>query len=174
MSTLPHGVQTTTLIPHFDERGWVMEIFSPRFDVPYRQAQWNAVWNVASTMRGVHVHYDHDDYLTVPVGRAEVGLIDLRLDSPTSGTSTVLSVGQDAPMSVFIPPGVGHGFYFPVDSLHVYSMSEAWDPDDDDGCHWSDPDLGLTWSVEDPVLSDRDASAGSLNDLIELVRARGM
>jgi dTDP-4-dehydrorhamnose 3,5-epimerase len=86
----------------------------------------------------------------------------------------VLTIGQDAPVSVLIPPGVAHGFYFPIDSLHVYSMSTAWDPHDDDGCRWSDPGLGLTWSVEDPVLSERDASAGSLDDLVKMVRARGM
>jgi dTDP-4-dehydrorhamnose 3,5-epimerase len=52
-------------------------------------------------------------------------------------------------------------------------MSEAWDPHDDDGCIWSDPDLGLSWSVQDPLLSERDEAAGSLADLIETVRAKG-
>ena len=59
--------------------------------------QWNAVWSEAGVLRGVHVHIRHDDYLTVPVGRASVGLRDLRRGSPTEGLSALVELSARAP-----------------------------------------------------------------------------
>ena len=73
MAELPQGVVVTPLTPHRDERGWVMEVFSPRFGVSYDQKQWNAVWNRPNAYRGFHVHYEHNDYVTVAKGSATVG-----------------------------------------------------------------------------------------------------
>ena len=109
--------------------------------------QWNAVWSEAGVLRGVHVHVRHDDYLTVPVGRASVGLRDLRRGSPTEGLTALVELGREQPGALVIPHGVAHGFYFHEPSLHVYAVSEYWDPADELACNWADPELGIEWPV---------------------------
>ena len=103
--------------------------------------QWNAVRSEVGVLRGVHVHVRHRDYLTLPYGRAVVGLRDLRQGSRTEGLSVFVELSGDEPASLVIPCGVAHGFYFHEPSLHVYAVTEYWNPDDELGCHWADPEL---------------------------------
>ena len=91
--------------------------------------QWNTVSSEAGDLRGVHVHVRHDDYLTMPVGRTSVGLRDLRRGSPTEGLAVLVELGREQPAALVIPHGVAHGFYFHEPSLHVYAVSEYWEPD---------------------------------------------
>jgi dTDP-4-dehydrorhamnose 3,5-epimerase len=117
-------------------------------------------------LRGVHVHPIHDDYLIVLDGRATIGLRDLRRASPTQGTSDTVELTGDDLAALFIPHGVAHGFYFAVPSLYICAVSREWDVNDELGCRWSDPDLGIDWPGSAPVVSDRDADAPSLQDLL--------
>jgi dTDP-4-dehydrorhamnose 3,5-epimerase len=70
------------------------------------------------------------------------------------------------PLAVLIPPGVGHGFYFPVASSLIYSVTDYWDADDELGCRWDDPELHVEWQAADPLLSERDQRAGGLREMI--------
>ncbi len=117
-------------------------------------------------LRGVHVHIRHDDYLTVPFGRASVGIRDLRRDSPTEGLATVVELGAELPAALVIPHGVAHGFYFHEPSLHVYAVSEYWDPEDELGCHWADPELAIPWPTGSARVSKRDKQSPPLSDLL--------
>ena len=71
-----------------------------------------------------------------------------------------------------IPPGVAHGFYFLEPSLHVYAVSEYWNPADELGCHWADPDLELQWPDPSPLVSERDARSQSLRALLAELEPR--
>ena len=106
--------------------------------------QWNAVWSEAGVLRGVQSTSGTADYLTVPSGGPSVGLQDLRRGSPTEGLSATRRAGRERPAALVIPRGVAHGFYFHEPSLHVYAVSEFWNPDDELACHWADPSSGST------------------------------
>jgi dTDP-4-dehydrorhamnose 3,5-epimerase len=164
---LPDGVTLRPLVPHADERGVFTELFRTSWGVGVEPVQWNAVRSGENVLRGIHAHARHSDYLTVPFGRAVVGLHDLRAASPTAGMPAIVELSGDAPSGLSIPPGVAHGFYFLEPSLHVYAVSHEWDPDDELGCRWDDPDLGVEWPCRDPLLSVRDASLGSLSELAQ-------
>lgn len=60
---LPDGVALRQLRTHADYRGAFTEIFRFEWDTGVRPIQWNAVESAARTLRGVHVHPRHDDYL---------------------------------------------------------------------------------------------------------------
>ncbi|MGH8499716.1 MAG: dTDP-4-dehydrorhamnose 3,5-epimerase family protein [Methylococcales bacterium] len=51
---------------------------------------------------------------------------------------------------------------FPVDSLYLYSVSNYWDMNDELGCRWNDPDIGIDWPADTLCLSERDRNAPSL------------
>lgn len=162
---LPSGLVVRLLDPHEDERGCFTELFRQEWGLGVEPIQWNAVRSESGVLRGVHVHLRHSDYLTVPVGRATIGLRDLRHSSSTFGLTATVELGEARPAALGIPPGVAHGFYFHVRSLHVYAVSHYWDKSDELGCRWDDPALAIAWPEEPSLLSTRDASLGPLSSL---------
>ena len=167
---LPQGVLHQPLEPKGDERGVFTELFRASWALAVEPRQWNAVSSVANVLRGVHAHWRHADYLTVALGRATIGLADLREGSPTEGLGTTVELRADRPAALVLPPGVAHGFYFHEPSLHVYAVDHEWDPEDELGCRWDDPGLEIAWPCEQPLLSSRDEGLGSLSELRATVR----
>jgi dTDP-4-dehydrorhamnose 3,5-epimerase len=42
-----------------------------------------------------------------------------------------------------------------------------YNPDDEYGVLWSDPDIGIDWPVEVPIVSDKDKQYSRLRDALE-------
>jgi dTDP-4-dehydrorhamnose 3,5-epimerase len=164
-AVLPQGVAVRPLEPHADDRGRFTELFRDEWGTGVAPVQWNAVSSRSGVLRGVHVHVRHDDYLVLHAGHATIGLADLRTDSATSGLATCVEMTGDAPAGLSIPHGVAHGFCFHEPSLHVYAVSHYWDPSDELGCRWDDPELGIPWPQDDARTSPRDAALPSLREL---------
>jgi dTDP-4-dehydrorhamnose 3,5-epimerase len=162
---LPAGVDLIPLTPHADERGVFTELFRESWRPDVGLSQWNAVRSEANVLRGVHAHVRHDDYLTLVVGRATIGLHDLRSGSETEGLGLTVELDAMAPAALVIPTGVAHGFYFHEPSLHVYAVSHEFDPADELGCRWDDPALAIDWPCREPLISSRDQALGPLSDL---------
>jgi len=167
---LPKGVLHQPLAPREDERGVFTEMFRDSWSLEVKPVQWNAVSSVANVLRGVHAHWRHADYLTVVAGRATVGLHDLRAGSATEGLAATVELRADRPAGLVVPPGVAHGFYFPEPSVHIYAVDHEWDTADELGCRWDEPELGIDWPCERPLLSPRDEALGSLSELRAAVR----
>jgi len=164
---LPAGVVVRPLDPRVDARGVFTEVFRASWKTEAAPVQWNAVSSRSGVLRGAHVHPRHDDYLILLTGRASIGLRDIRHDSPSQGVVSLVGLRGDRPAALTIPRGVIHGFYFHEPSLHLYSVSEYWDPADELGCHWADPELGIAWPDRAPLLSERDEKAQSFRGLLE-------
>jgi dTDP-4-dehydrorhamnose 3,5-epimerase len=47
----------------------------------------------------------------------------------------------------------------------AYKCSDYYDPDDEGGLLWSDPDIGIDWPVETPQLSPKDQGFPRLRDI---------
>ena len=162
MSVLPDGVDIVDLKMNDDYRGCFTELFREEWDVGTELIQWNLVRSAAGVLRGMHVHPRHWDYLVLIDGVMHLGLYDIRSDSPTHNTSSMITLSAERLAAITIPPGVAHGFCFPTDSLHVYAVSRYWNFEDELGCAWDDPGLGVDRPVSDPILSQSDVNAGSL------------
>lgn len=174
--TCPEGVQRRTLTANLDDRGSFTEIFRAEWGLQVQPVQWNLVHSRGLVLRGVHVHLRHTDYFLLASGHASVGLHDLRPGSPTEGQSSVVHMTADEPAGIVIPPGVAHGFFFHVPSIHVYAVSQYWDKADELGCHWADPDLQIPWPMPggrlaEVQLSEYDAALPSLKELAGVIPA---
>ena len=93
-------------------------------------------------------------------------LHDLRQGSPTQGSTLSFNLGsldQSEQKGVYIPPGVAHGFAAITDITITYLVDSYYDPQDELGVAWNDPEIGAVWEVDEPVLSVRDQS----NPLVE-------
>jgi dTDP-4-dehydrorhamnose 3,5-epimerase len=84
----------------------------------------------------------------------------------------MLTLDAAEPMAITIPPGVCHGFYFPVPSTLVYAVSAYWNPRDELGCRFDCAELGLQWPGAAPRLSDRDREAGSYRQMCDAFSER--
>lgn len=164
MSTaLPDGVRVVPIETHRDDRGFVGELI--RAGATPGLLQWTVTRSRPGVLRGVHVHLKRWDHYVVLEGHSRTGVFDARVGSPTEGRGAILELPADRPGRLLIPPGVLHSFYHEVPSVVLYGMSEEYDPTEELGCRWDDPELGLDWNVHDPILSDRDTAAGSLSEL---------
>ncbi len=173
LGELPLGVTLRELLPHPDARGIFLEIHRDEWLEGERPVQWNAVRSRANVLRGVHIHRVHADQVVVVDGTMLLGLHDARRDSPTRGLSTIVELRGDAPRAAGIPPGVAHGFFFPEPSLHIYAVSHYFDPDDELGCRFDSPELGIRWPTATPHLSKRDTDAGTYGEMVARFSAAG-
>jgi dTDP-4-dehydrorhamnose 3,5-epimerase len=169
---LPDGVLWRPLAQHGDQRGSLSEIFRQEWATGIAPVQWVLCRSHPGVLRGVHVHPGHADYLIVIAGHATVGLHDLRPRSPTSGRAVAFSLRGSDLVALTIPPGVAHGFLFHEASAFVLATDSSWSADDDLGCHWADPALGIDWPSTPTSLSERDATAPPLARLVEALAAR--
>ena len=66
---------------------------------------------------------------------------------------------------LFIPPGFAHGFAALTDDAHlVYKCTDEYDPALDAGIRWNDPDIGVNWPIDNPIVSDKDMALPYLKD----------
>ena len=142
---------------HGDERGRFVESYRRSWLPAGREmVQANRSDKAAGSLVGLHYHLHQADYWYVTRGRARVVLHDLRQGSPTDGVTLTMDMGDGNEVGLFIPPGVAHGFAAVTDLTITYLVDQYYNPDDELGVAWDDPDLALDWGVGDPVVSKRD------------------
>lgn len=151
------GVALVRLKIHADERGRFLETYREEW-FPDRppMVQQNRSDSKRGVIRGLHYHLHQADYWYAPAGRILVALHDLRRSSPSRGTSASFEIGGPDELGVYIPPGVAHGFQALTDATLSYLVDRTYDPADEHGLAWDDPDAAIPWPIADPILSGRD------------------
>ncbi len=151
---------------HGDERGRFVETYRRQWlPLGREMVQSNRSEKAAGAVVGLHYHLHQADYWYVLRGTARVVLHDLRQGSPTDGATEVLDLSGEQDRGLFIPPGVAHGFASLTDVLLWYLVDNYYNPADELGLAWDDPDVGADWGVTTPVLSNRDQSNPRRGDL---------
>ena len=46
-----------------------------------------------------------------------------------------------------------------------YKCTDYYDPDDEGIIKWDDPDIGISWPIKNPNLSEKDSKGIYLNEL---------
>ena len=161
-------VTVLDLAAHADARGSLVAFEPVEHPVGTpAPVQWNNVRSKAHVLRGIHVHQIRWDFLYLIDGEMSLALVDIRHDSDDFGEATVLELCAGTPQRVCIPPGIAHGFLFNTDAVLLQGMSHLWDPADELGCHWTAPGSNIPWQPDSPLLSARDATAGSFSAMVE-------
>jgi dTDP-4-dehydrorhamnose 3,5-epimerase len=155
-----------------DDRGYFVETYRRSWFPGGREmVQANRGNRVAGCVVGLHYHLHQADYWYVPFGHARVVLHDLREGSPTDGATQMLDLGEvdggpNNHLGVYIPPGVAHGFASLTDMTITYLVDGYYNPADELGVAWDDPEIGADWGVTAPILSDRDRSNPRRADIL--------
>ncbi len=144
---------------HGDQRGLFIETYRREWFPNGREmVQANRANRQAGALVGLHYHLHQADYWYVPFGTAMVVLHDLREGGPTDGATLSLELTGENHRGVFIPPGVAHGFAAVTDMVITYLVDGYYNPQDELGVAWDDPDVAADWGITGPVLSERDQS----------------
>lgn len=169
-STMIHGAIVRDLTAHGDARGRFIETFRQEWLPPgaKEMRQGNRADRIAGSIVGLHFHRHQADWWYLLAGRARMVLHDLRVASPTEGQTMVVELTEDEPRGVYIPRGIAHGFSAITDVTLTYLVDGYYDPNDELGLAWDDPELGAEWGVADPVLSERDRGNPRRSEIAEL------
>lgn len=156
------GVTVVEPTVHTDERGMLVETYRRAwFPGGLEMVQANRGDRRAGSVVGLHYHLHQSDYWYVPQGLARVVLHDLRQGSATDGATLTIDLGRGPDgrpdnRGVLIPPGVAHGFAALSDVTVTYLVDRYYNPADELGVAWDDPDIGAEWGLSEPILSARD------------------
>lgn len=160
------GVYIVRLQAHPDERGRFVETFRRRWIPGSREmVQGNRSDSQPGVLRGIHYHLFQSDYWYVPTGRSFTALVDLRPKSPTFKAVDTLEMGEQNEVGVYIPPGVGHGFYALSPVVMTYLVDQEFDGSDEFGVRFDDETLAIPWPDGERIVSDRDRQNPALAEI---------
>lgn len=159
---------------HGDERGFFVETFSreawAEHGVDVEFVQHNHSRSGKGILRGLHFQTrpGQAKLLRCARGRIFDVAVDLRRGSPTYGQWEGHVLDDERHRQLFVPVGFAHGFVVLSEEADVcYLVSSYYDPETEAGIAWDDPDVGVEWGVEDPVLSERDRNAPRLAEIAD-------
>jgi dTDP-4-dehydrorhamnose 3,5-epimerase len=104
------GVVVRELKPLTDERGWLMELLRPDWDLfeKFGQVYLTAVY--PGVVKAWHYHKKQTDHMACVRGMLKIALFDSRKSSRTFKQIQEVFAGERRPLLVKIPPLVYHGF----------------------------------------------------------------
>src|SRR6185295_15356809 len=80
--------------------------------------------------------------------------VDLRVSSPTFGEWFGIELSPENKTQLLVPVGFAHGFLTLSDVCEVqYKQTEIYQPSYEGGVAWNDPDIGIRWPIQAPILS---------------------
>jgi dTDP-4-dehydrorhamnose 3,5-epimerase len=151
-----------------DERGFFLETYNAlRYaEVGITEAfvQDNHSRSIKGTLRGLHYqsHPGQAKLVRVTLGRIFDVALDIRPHSKTFGEWRGLELDAEKREQLFVPVGFAHGFCVLSDFAEVqYKVSAPYDAKTECSINYADPELGVRWPVEQPLLSARDQQAES-------------
>src|ERR1700722_17546912 len=158
-----------------DERGFFLET--------YQLARYHAVGigrpfvqdNMSRSdygvLRGLHLQnpLTQGKLVSALRGRGLNVAVDVRLGSPNFGRHVAVELSEENRRQLWVPRGFAHGFVVLSETADFfYKCDNLYSPSDELVVRWNDPTLGISWGIESPTVSGRDAAAPLLADVLGL------
>jgi len=182
MEFIKTGIDGLILIKpkvHNDSRGFFLESYSaPLFaaaGIDCVFIQDNHSKSVSrGVLRGLHFQtppFEQSKLVRVVRGSVFDVAVDLRRGSPTFGQWRGFELSERNFDMLFIPKGFAHGFCTLEENTEViYKVDNPYSPANDTGIIWNDPDIGVDWPVNVPVLSEKDKALPRLATATSMLR----
>ena len=165
------GVKIITPTVFEDERGYFFESYkTPIFKnnhLPINFVQDNEVKSTKGVLRGLHYQFNRPQGKLVRVVSGSIldVAVDIRKGSPTFGQSEIVHLTAENNKMLYIPEGFAHGYLVTSsESIVIYKCTDIYDPNDQYGIIWNDETIGLDWTYDSPILSEKDLMLPVLND----------
>jgi dTDP-4-dehydrorhamnose 3,5-epimerase len=158
---------------HCDSRGFFLESYTLK---DFKSAGINVAFiqdnHSMSVEKGVlrGLHFQRPPFTQSKLIRAVKGaifdaIVDMRKNSPTYLKWQGFELTEGSAEMLFVPQGFAHGFCTLSPHTEViYKVDNYYAPEHDGGIRWNDPDIGITWPVDLPVLSGKDSILPFIKD----------
>lgn len=157
-----------------DSRGYFMETYH---DQAFREAgldmafvQDNQSKSRRGVLRGLHYQKKNPQGKLVRAISGEVFdvAVDLRVGSKTYGQWYGVVLSAQNKKQFYVPEGFAHGFLVLSETAEfVYKCTRFYDPADEGGLMWNDPDIGIDWPAPgemELLLSEKDRKHPSFRE----------
>ncbi|PMH74645.1 dTDP-4-dehydrorhamnose 3,5-epimerase [Vibrio cyclitrophicus] len=159
-----------------DERGFFLESYHYE---RYRElagieesfVQDNRSRSTKGVLRGLHFQKSKPQgkLVTVTLGEVFDVAVDLRPGSPTFGQYESIILSGEEHTQFYVPPGFAHGFFVLSDIADFqYKCTDYYDPMDESGIRWDDPEINIEWPGGAIKLSEKDKNQPYLLDIKKL------
>ena len=160
---------------HGDNRGYFMETHNQKefeeagLDMVFVQD--NQSRSKKGVLRGLHFQKTNPQGKLVRVIEGEVFdvAVDLRKSSETFGQWHGVLLTEENRKQFYVPEGFAHGFVVLSETAtFVYKCTQLYDPSDEGGLMWNDPEIGIDWPLPkemEVLLSEKDQKNPSMKDL---------
>jgi dTDP-4-dehydrorhamnose 3,5-epimerase len=150
-----------------DTRGYFFESYNNKkyieIGVDANFVQDNISKSVKGTLRGLHLQIGEKaqgKLCQVISGRVLDVAVDVRPDSATFGKYFSIELSGENHTQVWIPAGFAHGFsVLSEEAIFSYKCTNYYDKDSERSILYNDPELGIDWKIENPIVSDKDLNA---------------
>lgn len=159
-----------------DDRGYFYESYNEQLyrahGIVMNFVQDNQSMSKRGVLRGLHFQnkpYAQGKLIRVLKGCVFDVAVDIRKKSATYGQWHSVILSEDNKLQYWIPPGFAHGFLtLENDTILSYKCTELYNKESEESIRWNDPDLKISWSYYDPILSDKDRNATLFKDFVSL------
>lgn len=159
------GVKIIIPSVHTDERGTLFTTFYKEVykelipsNLNFKHDKFSK--SLSKVLRGIHGDTKSWKLVTAVYGDITQVVVDNRKGSPTYKKWQSFRINDNAPKLILLPPGVGNAFYVHSDvAIYHYKLAyqgEYLDAEDQFTLKWNDPELGIEWPNNNPILSNRD------------------
>lgn len=146
-----------------DERGFFRETYRAdlceKWGIKSSFVQDNHSFSKKGVLRGLHFQKNPGQakWVSVIEGVIFDVVVDIRLQSATFGQWLSVTLSAENGECLFVPVGFAHGFCVLSEGAHViYKVTEFYNPAEEGGICFNDPDLNIAWPMSEPILSERD------------------
>jgi dTDP-4-dehydrorhamnose 3,5-epimerase len=119
-------------------------------------------------LRGLHFQKNQGRLVTVTHGKIFDVAVDMRAHSRTFKKYYSIVLEGSSPQQFYIPPGFAHGFCVLSDFAIInYKSTTLYNPAEEGGIIWNDPQLCINWPINSPIMSDKDRKHDELLQALE-------
>ncbi len=156
-----------------DDRGYFFECFNKskysEIGINLSFVQDNESYSRRNVIRGLHFQcnpYAQGKLIRVIKGAILDVAVDIRKASPTFESYFSIELDDINRKQLWIPPGFAHGYaVLSSEVIITYKCTGYYNPSYEITIIWNDPDIGIEWGVNNPIISEKDKKAKKLKDI---------
>ena len=163
------------VIPKYysDERGYFLESFKEsEFSangINAKFVQDNVSFSTKGVLRGLHYQQkpkEQAKLISVISGEIFDVAVDIRKDSTTYGKWVSQILSEKNHEMLYMPEGFAHGFCTLSNTANVlYKVTNEYSPENERGIIWNDPNVSISWPIENLIISEKDKKLPILQKL---------
>ncbi len=157
-----------------DPRGYFFESYNKekfkKYGIIEDFVQDNQSMSAKGILRGLHFQnppFAQGKLLSVIKGSVLDVVVDIRKASPTYGKHFSIVLSGENKTIFWVPAGFAHGFLsLEDDTIFSYKCTQTYNKESEGSIRWNDPDINIDWSINQPLVSEKDQIAPLFKDLI--------